>query len=804
MTWQACPSALSRPTRMRPTLMLAAGALLGLLAFPVVASAKPAATVLDVLSSEPRFSSLLLALKTNHLDSVLDRKTSEGVTLFAPDNKAFEERNEPGEDVDRDVLKYHILPSTVPLRQLADSRLLKTSLAGPLGGDQDGQRIKVSRGADGRTYVGDGEVVEGDLTADNGVIYVVDRLLSPPVDLVKTIAATEGVNVLSNSLRLSGFSDVLASKSPFTVFAPLDQAFDEIPPMTKQYLTSSYAKDDLRRILKYHTHEGGYYIAELPDGKTRLPTLAEGTHELMKPKNGGEVTYDGVPIQKADIIASNGAVHLIPRIFLPSSFKMDAMKYLIGLDRTKFVDFFLDAGLSDFLTNCSPESPVTIFTVPNEALEGSTPPSKDQMLYHVVPGRYEPESLQDNDLLRSAFKGKRLLGEHQVLEVAVWDNNGEREILINDAKVIGEPLILDGAIIYTISHLVELPVDPLQAIVADLDLSIFATAVETADLDRTIRKRESTTIFVPSNKAFFKNSALMSYLLLPGSEKDLMDVVRYHVATQVVYLSDFPTSGKAPNYLSIPTLVGQNMIATSDQNGDDLELHGTLPHKARLQTLPPRNRPTSNGNMFVIDHVLLPDIDITVRNLLKGLKAPTFDRLLSEYSSEDSDIPQLDSSRGEAFTLFVSSEEAFARVDMEELVRDPAHLTCSIKTQFVRGRLQLVDGGVSETLCADRWVKVHSVGDDEWELEVTDKSGNPIGSQNAARARIGRRGEARNGDLYEIDRFFSIPDPRGLAWYWILLLVLAVVSLVAATFALWRFMKIRKGRSGYQEVPSRD
>ncbi|KAG5463656.1 MAG: hypothetical protein BJ554DRAFT_5668 [Olpidium bornovanus] len=477
--------------------------------------------------------------------------------------------------------------------------------------------------------------------------------------------------------------------------------------------------------------------------------MAEGTHELTKPKNGGEVTYDRVAIQNVDIIASNGAVHVIPRLFLPSSFKMDTMKYLIATGRTKFVDLLVDAGLSDFLTKRKSTSPLTILTVPNEALEHSSRPM-GQMLYHIVPGLHESDSLQDNDLLRTALKSDRLRDENQVVQVMVLDNNGEREVFINDAKIMGDPVIADGVVIYTLSHLLELPVDPLQAIVNDLDLSTFATAVHTAQLAHTVREQQGTTIFVPSNQAFLKNSALMSYLLLPESEKKLAAVLQYHIATQIVYSSEFPQPGKNQNELMMPTLVGQNITVTVGQNGDDLGLHGSQRHEARFQSPRPRNRPTSNGNMFVIDRVLLPDISITVRNLLDGLKMPTFDHLLSEYLSADPEVPALDSSNNEPFTLLVPNESAFASVDIGELGRDPARITCSMRMYFVRGRPEIADGAVWETMCPDVWFKVHSTGDDKWELEMSDKRGSAIHGDDLGRAHVGRRGEARNGDLYEV------------------------------------------------------
>ena len=349
--------------------------------------------------------------------------------------------------------------------------------------------------------------------------------------------------------------------------------------------------------------------------------------------------------------------------------------------------------------------------------------------------------------------------------------------------------------IYTMSHLMELPVDPLQAIITDLDLSTFSTAIHTAKLDRTICKLAGTTIFAPSNRAFMKDSAVISYLLLPDREEDLRYVLQYHVATSINYSNDLPRSDK-PGDLTISTLAKENITIASNDDKGWSAVRGYQPHEAHFATDPPRNWPTSNGNIFVIDRLLLPDIDITIWNILKGLDAPTFGQLLTERLSGDTELPPLDNPQGDPFTLLVPTEKAFARINLEKLADDPDRLSCSVKAHFVRGRAELADGAVWETMCDGITLKVRSAGEDKWELENS--------ASGSDRVRIGRQGEVRNGNVYEINRFLTMPESRGLSWYVIALIALGLLGVAGAAVASWRYVRARERRTGYQEIPGRE
>lgn len=128
------------------------------------------------------------------------------------------------------------------------------------------------------------------------------------------IATSAGsFNTLTAALKAADLVTVLEGKGPFTVFAPTDEAFAALPEGTLEELLKPENKEKLVKILTYHVVAGTVMSTDLKPGN--VPTI-EGSE--VKIQLGEEVKVDDAEVVKADIKASNGVIHVIDKVIIPS------------------------------------------------------------------------------------------------------------------------------------------------------------------------------------------------------------------------------------------------------------------------------------------------------------------------------------------------------------------------------------------------------------------------------------------------------------------------------------------------------
>jgi len=129
------------------------------------------------------------------------------------------------------------------------------------------------------------------------------------------VASSAGIfNTLVAAVNAAGLVETLQSDGPFTVFAPTDEAFAKLPAGTVDNLLEN--PDELKKILLYHVVPGKVTAAEVV--KLSEATTAEGS-KVEFAVNGGSVMIDNATVVKADVMASNGVIHVIDSVIIPSS-----------------------------------------------------------------------------------------------------------------------------------------------------------------------------------------------------------------------------------------------------------------------------------------------------------------------------------------------------------------------------------------------------------------------------------------------------------------------------------------------------
>ena len=137
-------------------------------------------------------------------------------------------------------------------------------------------------------------------------------------DIVDTAVAAGSFKTLAQALQAADLVSTLKGAGPFTVFAPTDEAFAKLPAGTLSDLLKPENKAKLRRILTYHVVSGKVASAEVV--KLQTAKAVSGDSIAIRTK-GGQVMVDGAHVVKTDIAASNGVIHVIDSVILPTDVK---------------------------------------------------------------------------------------------------------------------------------------------------------------------------------------------------------------------------------------------------------------------------------------------------------------------------------------------------------------------------------------------------------------------------------------------------------------------------------------------------
>jgi uncharacterized surface protein with fasciclin (FAS1) repeats len=139
-------------------------------------------------------------------------------------------------------------------------------------------------------------------------------LIEKEPDIVDIAVSNGNFNTLVAAVTAAGLVDTLKGEGPFTVFAPTDAAFAALPAGTVESLLLPENKDTLVAILTYHVVPGAVTSDQLAGQRLSVATV-NGANVHIDGRNGVKVEDSNVTT--ADIIASNGVIHVIDAVLLP-------------------------------------------------------------------------------------------------------------------------------------------------------------------------------------------------------------------------------------------------------------------------------------------------------------------------------------------------------------------------------------------------------------------------------------------------------------------------------------------------------
>jgi uncharacterized surface protein with fasciclin (FAS1) repeats len=416
-----------------------------------------------------------------------------------------------------------------------------------------------------------------------------------PGSLVDVANAEPRLATLVSALEAANLDPALEGTGPFTVFAPVNSAFDALPAVTLGALLEDQNEDLLTSILTYHVVPGTVFAEDLADGQ--VITTLQGS-QLTVGIDGGNVTLTDVSGQtvsvvEADLEASNGVIHLIDTIVLPNVDLFD--RTVLDPQLTTLTAGIRAAGLEETVRT---SELLTIFGPTNTAFEALPAGKLETLLleenqdilasvitYHVVEGEVRSEDLSDGQVVMTV-QGDELTVNIDGETVTLTDVGG------NEVGVVATDIGATNGVI----HKVDGVLMPGMDIIETARINGFTTLVElveTAGLTETLQSDnagDNWTVFAPTNEAF---DALAS---VPEGGA-LEQVLLYHVVSGEVYRADL-SDGQVVTTAALEDFT----VTVGGETGAVFITDGT----GAIVNVTATDVMATNGVIHVLDGVLLP------------------------------------------------------------------------------------------------------------------------------------------------------------------------------------------------------
>lgn len=258
-------------------------------------------------------------------------------------------------------------------------------------------------------------------------------------NLVQIAAGNKDFSTLVAAVKAAGLAEALSGPGPFTIFAPTNEAFAKLPAGTVETLLKPENKAALTRVLTYHV-VGAKVPAADAVKLTNAATLSGQRLDLKVV--GSDLMVDGAKVIKADIFGSNGVIHVVDSVLLPTDKDIVDTAAAAGSFKT-LIAAAQAAGLVDVLKD---DKALTVLAPTDEAfaklpkgtLESLLKPENKAALatvlkLHVIDGRVfsdaamkmgEGKSLSGESLKFSASGGKASVNNAGIIKTDIDASNG--------------------------------------------------------------------------------------------------------------------------------------------------------------------------------------------------------------------------------------------------------------------------------------------------------------------------------------------------------------------------------------------
>ncbi|HNS18747.1 MAG TPA: fasciclin domain-containing protein [Bacteroidales bacterium] len=264
-----------------------------------------------------------------------------------------------------------------------------------------------------------------------------------PMNIVETASADDQFSILVSAIGKAGLASTLQGPGPFTVFAPTNDAFNALFAQLGVAGIDDLSADVLKPILLNHVISGNVKSADIATGYAPTVNNSGPGQNFVKVyiQKSSTVMVDGSTVTTADVMASNGTIHVIDKVILPSSVVGHAIN---NSDFSILVEAVVKAGLVNALSS---EGPFTVFAPTNQAftnlfntlgVSGIADLTAEQLtpilLYHVVSGNVVASQVTSGNAptlkegssisIEASGMGVKINGNSSVIATDVQGTNG--------------------------------------------------------------------------------------------------------------------------------------------------------------------------------------------------------------------------------------------------------------------------------------------------------------------------------------------------------------------------------------------
>ncbi len=290
---------------------------------------EPAGTIVQVAEAGGLTFLLAAATKAELADD-LSAASAAGLTVFAPTNAAFNTlatqlgfADGPAlvtalpKEALASILSYHVLPAKKTAAELTSGGATQATIYS-FDGSAATVRVNTTAGVSiGDAVLTEAKVTSANVAATNGIVHIVDKVLVPPgvLNVVQMAQANPAAfSSLVGAVVTADLATTLSGPGPFTVFAPTNAAFAAAP--------TGLTTAQLRTVLTYHVLGSQVLSTAIPFG-TPVATVAgqnitinAGTAPVIATIT--DTTAARATIAAVDVRASNGVIHVIDKVLIPS------------------------------------------------------------------------------------------------------------------------------------------------------------------------------------------------------------------------------------------------------------------------------------------------------------------------------------------------------------------------------------------------------------------------------------------------------------------------------------------------------
>jgi len=577
-------------------------------------------TIADFVASNEDYSSLAAALEATGLTATLDGETE--YTVFAPNNTAFSaflsdngfaNLSDVPVEVLTKILLNHVVTGVNTSGELSTGYITSLSV-----GDSAPENLSLFINTSSGVVVnGTSTVTQADILRDNGVIHAVNSVIGIPNVTTQALANPE-FSILVDALIAASDSNInyveLLSgnaASPFTVFAPTNDAFASLLTVLGLNSLNDIPQELLQIVLNYHVIAGANVRAEnLTNGQTATTFQGENiTFDLT----GGAKIIDatGAPsnIIVTNVQTNNGVVHAIDKVLLPQEAIDIVDPTITGLammtpDLSVLAEALQITGLDTVLNDRNAE--FTVFAPTNAAFEtflngaslNDIPVSAltQVILNHALTG------IAFSTDLTTSYTTTLATFNNTENNLSLYINTDSGFTLNGISSVTTADILAANGVVHIVDAVIDLPTVVTFA-VADPTFSNLVAALtrpDQPDYLGTLTTSVGTspapfTVFAPTNAAFSDLLVELGFGSLgdiPGPT--LTATLNLHVIAEANVRAEDLVTGPVTTLGGVININAGNATIT-DANG-------------RVSNIIVVNVQAANGVVHAIDKVILPEL----------------------------------------------------------------------------------------------------------------------------------------------------------------------------------------------------